>query len=219
MKVSHVISEKNLLGKQKYQTGRPAQVKGKGPLPKKEPGRTKHPFHGKLVDDMQINEAFPALIPALITAIRVGGPPLLKWLGRKGAAGAARGTVGAGRMAVRHPVATTVFATGYAGYEYLKDLIPDLPEELLEIMVKYSIPAAVVLGLIYGGKKLYDFLRNKEQTATTESINQNLAAFLKETATAGGTSSGGMASTGTGFASGGIGERPKKKKKTNLVRR
>lgn len=34
---------------EEYQTGPKAQVRGKGPLPKAVPGRSKHPFHGKLV--------------------------------------------------------------------------------------------------------------------------------------------------------------------------
>ena len=37
--------------KEEFITGEPAQVKGKGPVPKAEPGRTKHPFHGKLVGE------------------------------------------------------------------------------------------------------------------------------------------------------------------------
>lgn len=173
-----------------------------------------------IVNEQQVNEALPALlVPALISAVRVGGPRVLGWLAKRGAQGAARGAVGAGRMAVRRPVTTAVGATGVAGYNYLKDLIPDLPENLLPLMVKYAIPAAVILGLLYGGKKLIDKLADKERTATPESIDRNLRDFLRETATAGGTSAGGIASTATGFASGGIGTKPKKKKKTNLIRR
>ncbi len=168
----------------------------------------------EIVREQQLNEVFPlaAIVPALITAIRVGGPPVLGWLARKG-------VVGAGRFALKHPVATLVGATGYAGYEYLKDLFPNLPEELLPLMEKYAIPAAVILGLIYGGKKLIDKLSRKEREATPESIDKNLRAFIKETATAGGTSAGGIASTATGFTSGGIGTKTRKKKKTNLIRR
>lgn len=173
-----------------------------------------------VLQEQQINEALPALlVPALISAIRVGGPKALGWLARRGAAGAARGAVGTARIAARRPVATAIGATGYAGYEYLKDLIPDIPEELLPLMVKYAIPAAVILGLLYGGKKLIDKLADKEREATPESIDRNLKAFIIETATAGGTSAGGIASSPTGFASGGIGSKTRKKKKTNLIRR
>jgi hypothetical protein len=195
MKINEVVEEEDL-AYEEYATGRPAQVKGNEPMPKKKAGRTKHPFHGRLVgamEETQINEALPALIPALITAIRIGGPPLLKWLGKKGAQGAARVAVGAGRAAIKRPITTAIGATGVAGYNYIADLIPDLPKELLNIMIKYSIPAAVVLGLIYGGKKLYDYLKNKEQAATTESIDRNLIAFIKESASAGATGAGGMA--------------------------
>lgn len=44
MKINEVITKKK-----EYATGPRAQAKGKGPMPKAKPGRTKHPLHGKLV--------------------------------------------------------------------------------------------------------------------------------------------------------------------------
>ena len=44
MKIFEVISKTK-----EYQKGPKAQAKGKGPMPKAKPGRTKHPLHGKLV--------------------------------------------------------------------------------------------------------------------------------------------------------------------------
>lgn len=44
MKIVEVISKKK-----EYQKGPKAQAKGKGPMPKAEPGRTQHPLRGKLV--------------------------------------------------------------------------------------------------------------------------------------------------------------------------
>lgn len=140
-----------------------------------------------VITEQRINEALPALlIPALVSAIRVGGPKALGWLARRGAAGAARGGAAVARGAARRPITTALGATGIAGYNALKDMIPEIPEELKAFMGKYAIPAAAVLGVIYGGKKLYDYLKGKEKTATQESIDINLKNFLNETTSAGG---------------------------------
>ena len=176
----------------------------------------------EVTEQQRIDEALPALlIPALVSAIRVGGPKALGWLAKRGAAGAARGAAGAGRFALKRPVTTALGATGIAGYNTLKDMIPEIPEELKAFMGKYAIPAAAVLGVLYGGKKLYDYLKNKEKTKTQESIDNNLKNFLAETTSAGAitTSMGG----GNGFVNGGPGtlsragqvktKRKKKKKK------
>lgn len=167
----------------------------------------------KQVTEQRIDEALPALlIPALVSAIRAGGPKAIGWLARRGAAGAARGAVGTAKFAARRPITTALGATGVAGYNALKDMIPEIPEELKVFMGKYAIPAAAVLGVIYGGKKLYDYLKDKEKTKTQESIDTNLKTFITEMTSAGSiaTSMG----TGNGFANGGPGviKRVKKKK-------
>src|SRR6056300_1388361 len=95
----------------------------------------------EVTESQRIDEALPALlIPALVSAIRVGGPKALSWLARKGAAGAARGVA-------KRPITTALGATGIAGYNALKDMIPEIPEELKAFMGKYAIPAAAVLGV------------------------------------------------------------------------
>ena len=157
----------------------------------------------------QLDEAIPLLalaVPTLITAIRVGGPRAISWLARKGATMAGRGAVGTAKAAAKRPITTALAATGVAGYNALKDLIPEIPETLKAFMGKYAIPAAAVLAAIYGGKKLYDYFKSKEETQTQESINENLRNFLNET-----TSAGGIASVAMPI--GNIQRRVKKKKR------
>lgn len=140
----------------------------------------------------QLDEAVPLLalaVPILTSAIRVGGPRAIGWLAKRGATMAGRGAVGTAKFAARNPMFTTLAATGVAGYNALKDLIPNIPEELKVFMGKYAIPAAAVLAAIYGGKKLYDYFKGKEETQTNESINQNIKNFITETTSAGGIAS------------------------------
>lgn len=154
----------------------------------------------------QLDEIAPAalLIPTLVTAIRVGGPRALGWLARKGAGLAGRGVIGA----AKRPITTALTATGIAGYNALKDIIPNIPPEIKAFMGKYAIPAAAVLAVLYGGKKLYDYFKSKEATQTQESIDNNLKNFLAET-----TSAGGMGIATIAMPIGNIHRRVKKKKR------
>lgn len=166
----------------------------------------------------QLDEAIPLLalaVPTITTAIRVGGPRAISWLAKKGASMSGRVAAGA----AKRPITTALAATGVAGYNALKDLIPEIPEALKAFMGKYAIPAAAVLAAIYGGKKLYDYFKNKEKQKTQESINENLRNFISETTSAGmvATSMG----SGNGFVNGGPGtisrynKSKKKKRKSN----
>jgi len=168
----------------------------------------------EVITEQRIDEGLPALIiPAIISAVRVGGPKALNWLARRGAKGAAKGAGKVAKSAIKRPVTTALGATGIAGYNALKDIIPDIPEELKPFMIKYAIPAAAVLGVIYGGKKLYDYLKDEEKTVAQESIDVNLKNFLNET-----TSAGGVAAVAMPIGT--IQKRmPAKKKKTKKKKR
>lgn len=180
------------------------------------------------------DEALPLIALALAGA-RIATP----WAVRQGArilAGAGRGAAAAGRGAAAAPGAVAqvgrgvgaagtgigIGATGLAindivqmaekGVDAIGPLITSVlgSEALAKILsfsTKYGLPILAVVALLYGGKKVFDYLRKKQEES------------MIETATAGGTSAGGIASTATGFASGGIGTKTRKKKKTNLIRR
>ena len=125
----------------------------------------------------KIEEAFflaPWILPALATAARVGGPALLKLLSK----GASKSAPMAGNVAkaiVKNPGTTLkwagagyVFKSVYDVVEMVRDYVGDIMdneavETFAQIVWKYKLPAAAVIAVLYGGKKLKDYMASQEQ--------------------------------------------------------
>ena len=131
-------------------------------------------------------------LPALATAIRIGAPQVVKFLAKKapkiagdvaknakplikkGAEAAGQVAKGAGGAALKHPVKATILGVGAKVYMELDELIDDIKElvgdlldmdaikALAEVAVKYALPATAIVALLYGGKKLADYMRDNE---------------------------------------------------------
>src|SRR6056300_1527268 len=132
------------------------------------------------VEETQLNEAFPLLIiPALATAVRIGAPMVGRLLSKQVAKKAAKtvakntGKVAAatGKAVIKNPGKTALAVGSYEVYdsvsdamEWLKelDLAEDLIKPLAQAMVMYALPVAAVLAILYGGKKLYDYMQDQE---------------------------------------------------------
>jgi hypothetical protein len=180
----------------------------------------------KIVDrfkeEVEVNEALP-LIPLVIAGARLAGPSLARQGARilSGAGRGAAATPGAvaqvGRGVGAAGTGVGIGAAGLAvndivqmakqGIESLGPVIESvLGNEALKKIVsfssQYGLPILAAIAILYGGKKVIDFLRKKGES-------------IEETATAGGTSAGGIA----GFAVGIGSPDPKKKKKSKLIRR
>jgi hypothetical protein len=156
----------------------------------------------KIVDrfkeEIEVNEALP-LIPLVIAGARSAAPQL----GKIGARMIAR----SGRAVVARPVATGVGAgaalTGKALHDKINDVFgPGAALKAWKFASQHGLKILAAVAILYGGKKVINFLRKKGKE-------------VKETATAGGTSAGGIA----GFAVGIGSHDPKKKKKSKLIRR
>ena len=126
-------------------------------------------------ESVQLNEAFPLLIPALATAVRVGAPAVMRLLTGPGARKLATGVAKnsgkaaalAGKTVVKNPGKSLMAVGAYEVWDsvtdavdWLKDLdlAEDLIKPLAEVMVKYTLPAGAVIAALYGGKKLYDYI-------------------------------------------------------------
>ena len=126
----------------------------------------------------QLNE-WIWLVPLVATAVRIGAPALIRVLATGGRA--AGGQVvkqapkltkkvlkGTGKAIVKNPGKVAVGAGGGYVYKkvsdavkYIEEIVGDLLdiatiENLGKVVVKYGIPAAGILAILYGGKKLYD---------------------------------------------------------------
>ena len=120
----------------------------------------------------KIEEAFflaPWILPALATAARVGGPALLKLLSK----GASKTAAVAGNVAiaiVKNPGTTLkwagagyVFKSAYDVVNMVRDYVGDMMdneavETFAQIVWKYKLPVAAVIAVLYGGKKLKDYI-------------------------------------------------------------
>ena len=109
------------------------QAKGKDPMPKAKPGRTKHPLKGKLVGEAQLDEAAPVIAAAIwlikFAAAR-GAWPIIKWLLRKHG-----GKIGAGAAAAYYIDQGWDWVISQIGEEYAQMLIDN----------KFEIGMAVAL--------------------------------------------------------------------------
>ena len=132
---------------------------------------------GKEIDEQQLNEAFPLLIPALAAAVRIGAPMVSRMITSQGAKQAAKvvakntGNVAkaTGKAVIKNPGKTALAVGGYEVYDTVSDAMDwlkelDVAEELIkplaQAMIKYALPVAAVLAILYGGKKLYDYIQD-----------------------------------------------------------
>ena len=144
----------------------------------------------KFREEVAINEVIPLgaaaawLAPIVGNALRIGGPRLLQ---------------GIGRTIVRNPIKFGLAGGAVYTYDQIMDMIPDISPETLQKLKDYGLPAIAVLGMIYGGKKIYDYLKRKE----TKSV--------EESTTAGGTSAAGIGSV--------VSPLMKKKRRSYIIKR
>ena len=149
------------------------------------------------VEETQLNEAFPLLIiPALATAVRIGAPMVGRLLSKQVAKKAAKtvakntGKVAAatGKAVIKNPGKTALAVGSYEVYdsvsdamEWLKelDLAEDLIKPLAQAMVMYALPVAAVLAILYGGKKLYDYMQDQELGGTEAPVGEILGFATK----------------------------------------
>ena len=136
----------------------------------------------------KLNEAV-WFIPLIVAATRVGGGMLIKQMAKKGAQevakkGAAQATKQAAKKtaqaAAKAPKAVKdigvgigVGSGGMAAYEVasilgdaydtLKEVFSDIElADIAKVVKDYGIPALAVVGLLYGGYKVYDYLSDTE---------------------------------------------------------
>ena len=140
---------------------------------------------GNVVEEQQINE-WVWVLPALATAARVGGPALLKLLSKGASKTAPVATKVAGNTAkaiVKNPGTTLkwagagyVFKSVYDVVEMVKDYVGDLMdneaiETFANIVWKYKLPVAAVIAVLYGGKKLKDYIDSDPETTTERKLS------------------------------------------------
>jgi hypothetical protein len=74
-----------------------------------------------------------------------------------------------GKAVIKNPGKTALAVGGYEVYDTVSDAMDwlkelDVAEELIkplaQVMIKYALPVAAVLAILYGGKKLYDYIQD-----------------------------------------------------------
>ena len=125
------------------------------------------------------------LLPALATAARVGGPALLKLLKHgKNAAGKTKVPAGnAAQAIIKNPGTTLswvgggyVFKSVYDVVEKVKEMVGDFMDnasitKFAEVVWKYKLPVAAVVAVLYGGKKLKDYMAGEDEKGGDTTIN------------------------------------------------
>ena len=123
----------------------------------------------------------PWLLPALATAARVGGPALFKLLKHgKNAAGKAKVPAGnAATAIVKNPGTTLswvgggyVFKSVYDVVEKVKQVVGDFMDDasieaFAQLVWKHKLPVAAVIAVLYGGKKLKDYMAGEDDKEHT----------------------------------------------------
>ena len=138
-------------------------------------------------ESQQLNEAFPLLIPALAAAVRIGAPMVGRLLSKQAAKQAAKAVAkntgkvasATGKAVIKNPGKTALAVGSYEVYdtvsdamEWLKelDVAEDLIKPLAQAMVKYALPVAAVLAILYGGKKLYDYMQDDQPVPESDVV-------------------------------------------------
>jgi hypothetical protein len=132
----------------------------------------------KLNESQQLNE-WAFLLPAIAAAARVGAPALGRFLFgqtiKQAPKIAGKAAVGAGKVLLKNPGKAVAAAGGYYVYKTVDEAITaitDLVGTLLDattikalalVVIKYSIPVAALIAILYGGKILHDYMNQAEQ--------------------------------------------------------
>ena len=144
------------------------------------------------VEETQLNEAFPLLIPALATAIRLGAPVVGRLLSKQGvkqvakvAKNTGKAAVVTGKIVVKNPGKSLAAYGAYEVWDTVTDAIEFLEglgldkaliPNVAKVIIRYGIPAAAVLAALYGGKNLYDYIKDNNEPEEADI----LAALEKE---------------------------------------
>ena len=130
----------------------------------------------------QLNE-WAFLLPAIAAAVRVGAPALGRFLFSQGAKQVAKqapkiagkAAIGTGKVLLKHPGAAIAVGSGYYIYKTVDEAIeaitamvgtaldPVTIKAFALVVIKYSLPVAAVVAILYGGKKLLDYMNQPGQ--------------------------------------------------------
>lgn len=135
----------------------------------------------KIDESQQLNE-WAFLLPAVAAAVRIGAPALGRFLFSQGAKQvvkqapkvAGKAAVGAGKVLLKNPGKALAVGTGYYVYKTVDEAITAITElvgaaldattikAFALVVIKYSIPVAAVIAILYGGKKLMDYMQSTD---------------------------------------------------------
>ncbi len=132
----------------------------------------------KINESQQLNE-WAFLLPAIATAVRVGAPALGKFLFgqtiKQAPKIAGKAAIGASKVLLKNPGKALAVGGGYYVYKTVDEAITAITElvgtmldattikALALVVIKYSIPVAALIAILYGGKMLYDYMNQTEQ--------------------------------------------------------
>lgn len=133
---------------------------------------------GKKVNESQQLNEWAFLLPAVAAAVRVGAPALGRFLFGQTVKQApkvvGKAAVGAGKVLLKNPGKALAVGTGYYVYKTVDEAITAITElvgtaldattikAFALVVIKYSIPVAAVIAILYGGKKLMDYMQSTE---------------------------------------------------------
>lgn len=128
----------------------------------------------------QLNE-FTWLLPAIAAAVRIGAPALGRLLFgqtiKQVPKLAGQAALGAGKVLLQNPGKVIVGAGGYYVYNTVDEAITSITsmvgdaldpvtiKALALVTIKYALPVAAVVAILYGGKKLYDYMNQAQPQA------------------------------------------------------
>lgn len=130
----------------------------------------------------QLNE-WVWLLPAIASAVRLGAPALGKFLLNQSPKVVKKGAdigLGGGKILLKNPGTVATAAGGYYLYKTVDEAIESITkmvgdaldaltiENLAKVVMKYSLPIAAVVAILYGGKKLIDYMNQNEDPAAAQ---------------------------------------------------
>lgn len=135
-----------------------------------------------LNESEQLNE-WAFLLPAIAAAVRIGAPALGRFLFSQGVKQVAKqapkiagkAAIGTGKVLLKNPGTALSVAGGYYIYKTVDEAIeaitsmvgtaldPVTIKAFALVVIKYSLPVAAVVAILYGGKKLIDYMNQSEQ--------------------------------------------------------
>jgi hypothetical protein len=115
-------------------------------------------------------------LPILAAAVRAGAPAVARLLSKPAVQAAARGsaqvTANLGKAVIANPGKAAAIASSAYVYKSVTDAIDSIREmvgtaldtatvkSLAAVAVKYALPAAAIVAVLYGGKRLYDYMQS-----------------------------------------------------------